>query len=197
MQCHHPKCKMDHLADPILAYIHKLPAYELVTQYADALEEILTSMRDDIKHDRRAAYLTRLRDYLECYFKALWTGLLATPDEIIHDASCQAPYLMLSELAKKVCKEVLEEDSKLSQAFLSPENVQFKPIHLLNATTHMTALYLTYYKTLDEASIQNMYSGNDRSAQFQVAALRYVAGMLKAGKPRSITIQGVRQISRK
>ncbi len=76
--------------------------------------EIGMSMQNDAVDNRKGAFITRLRDYKECYFKGLWVGLMATPEQIVHDASGEKPWLMLAELAKRVCTTVYDEDSKLS-----------------------------------------------------------------------------------
>jgi hypothetical protein len=195
--CTYDKCKQNHLADPALKLIHDTPAYELVSQYADVLEQILFSLRDDQAKDRRGAYMTRLRICTECYFKALWAGLLATPVEIVHDASGASPYIKLADITKKVSVDILGKENLFYETQLSPEQVKFKAMDLLNASTHMSAMLLTYLRTLPIESIQDMYAALDKTTQFQVAALRYASGMLKAGKGKPTTILGVRQISKK
>lgn len=197
MNCTIAKCKADHLTDPVLKYIYELDSHVLVEQYADALAELLMSMEDDRRNDRRGAYLTRLRDCCECYFKGLWAGLLATPEEIIHDASGKPPYVMLVGLAKRVCTEVLESDNKLSQAFISEAKVQFKPMDVLNTSTHMSAYFLTHYNSMDDEDATKMYTGMNNTFAFAVQVLRYVSGMLRAAKPKDTIIAGVRSMSKK
>jgi hypothetical protein len=194
--CTYRKCKQNHLADPALEMIHDTPYYELLNQYADVLEELLFSLRDDQRQDRRAAYMTLLRDCAECYFKATWAGLLATPVEIIHDASGASPYIRLEDITERVSVEILNKENLFYKTQLSPENVKFKGIDLLNASTHMSAMLLTYLRTLPFESIQAMYATVDKTTTFQVAALRYAGGMLKSGKDKATTIFGVRQISK-
>jgi hypothetical protein len=195
--CTYGKCKQNHLADPALKIIHNTPPHELVSQYADVLEQILFSLRDDQAKDRRGAYMTRLRVCTECYFKALWVGLLATPVEIVHDAAGGSPYIKLADITQKVSVDVLGKENLLYETHLSPEMVKFKAMDLLNASTHMSAMLLTYVRTLLPEAIQVMYAALDKTTQFQVAALRYASAMLKAGKGRATAILGVRQITKK
>jgi hypothetical protein len=195
--CSYGRCKQNHLADPALKIIHDTPVHELVSQYANVLEQILFSLRDDQRQDRRGAYMTRLRVCTECYFKALWVGLLATPVEIVHDASGASPYIKLADITQRVSVEVLEKENLFYETHLSPEKVKFKAMDLLNASTHMSAMLLTYLRTLPIESIQQMYAVLDKTTQFHVSALRYASGMLKAGKDKATTILGVRQISKK
>ena len=88
-------------------------------------------MRDDQKQDRRAAHMTRLRDCTECYFKAMWAGLLATPVEIIHDASGASLYIRLEDITERVSLEMLNKKNVFYETQLSPENVRFKAMDLL------------------------------------------------------------------
>lgn len=61
----------------------------------------------------------------------------------------------------------------------------------------MSAMLLTYLRTLPIESIREMYAALDTTTKFQVAALRYASGMLRARKDKPTTILGVRQISKK
>jgi hypothetical protein len=84
------QCQKDHRADLVRFHLQH-PNRATAWLYSDALEEMLNSSHDDIKFDRRADYITRLRPAMECYMKGIWVGLLATPEEIIHDASGEKP----------------------------------------------------------------------------------------------------------
>jgi hypothetical protein len=174
--------------------IRDAPSHEFLKQYADVLEQLLFSLRDDQKQDRRAAYMTRLRNCTEGYFKALWAGLLATPDEIVHDALGASPYIMLADITTSV--DILNKENLFYQNMVSSKNVKFKAMDLLNTSTHMSAMLLTYLRVLPIDYVQAMYTAVDKTTQFQVAALRYASGMLKAGKDKATTVVGVRQISK-
>lgn len=192
-----PKCKKDHLTDPVLKFIYGRQPFELVDDYANALEEIRFSMCDDIRHDRRGAFLSRLRDQQECYFRALWVGLLATSEEVVHDASGAPPHTMFAKLSHMVSEQILDKENQLSTILVSPQNVRFSAAGLLNTSTHMSALFLAYRRSLPEEAVKEMYAKIDHHVEVEVAGLRYISGMLRAGKPRSVVIQGVRQISTK
>jgi hypothetical protein len=181
-QC--PQCRKDHLRDPVLRHVAAQARFTLVSGYADVLEEILLSMRDDAANNRRGAFMSRLRDYKECFFKGLWVGLIATPEQVLHDASGEPPHIMFTHLSKQVCPYVFGTESAFTQVHVSPENVEFTAMGLLNASTHMSPLFLENLRILPDAAVQQMYNVIAISVQNNVATLRYVAGMLKANKPK-------------
>lgn len=192
-----PECRKDHLLDPVLRFINAQEPFALVSDYADALEELLLSMRDDAANDRRGAFMSRLRDYKECFLKGLWIGLIATPEQVLHDASGAPPHnLMFARLAKQVFPDIFGIESAFTQVHVSPENVEFTAMNLLNASTHMSPLFLGYRRILCQAAVQQMYTVIDTSVQNEVTILRYVAGMLKAGKPKDVVIGAVRRMSK-
>ena len=108
MKC--PDCGGDHFKnDGILKAIHAIELWRLVHDYTALMLEIGMSMQNDSVDDRKGAIITRLRDCEECYFKRLWVGLMATPEQIVQNASGKRPWLMLSELEKRVSKTVFGE----------------------------------------------------------------------------------------
>ena len=192
-----PQCGEDHLSDPVLNFIGMwYNPSSLVNEYADVLEEVLYSMRDDAANNRRGAFMSRLRDYKECFFKALWVGLIATPDQVVHDASGARPQFMFTRLAKQVSRDIFGTESAFSRVHVSPENVEFTAMNVLNASTHMSPLFVQYRRILPDASVQQMYELIENSVQTNVAVLRYVAGMLNSGKAKDIIIDAVRRMSK-
>jgi hypothetical protein len=151
-------------------------------------------MRDDALANRKGAFITRLRDCKECYFKGLWTGLIATPEEIVHDASGEKPWMMLAELAKRVSKTVLDEDSTLSKNLADPGKTKFKAMDILNASTHLTAFFILQRSQLSNAEAKSMYDKVLRSVEMEAVHLNYVSEALKAGKDRKDIINGVRSM---
>ena len=89
-------------------------------------------MRNDANNNRKGAFIARLRDYKECYLKGLWVGLMATPEEIVHDASGEKPRLTLTKLVKRVGTEIFHEESKVSARCLTQRNTKFEAMDILN-----------------------------------------------------------------
>ena len=188
------RCQKDHRSDLVLDFISNISTAQLLGFYADALEEMLNSSRDDIKYDRRAAYITRLRPAMECYMKGIWVGLLATPEEIIHDASGEKPRdLMLAALSKKIGLEVLNIDLDLYQKKMTPHGAEFAPMHLLNTTVHMTAYFIAFAKYLSAEGVRNTYDSSEKLITLQLATLRKIYDNLKEGKSRSDIIADIQR----
>ena len=47
-----PLCGEDHLTDVVLAHLHTLTPQQLVEMYANTLQQMLQSTRDDVRNDR-------------------------------------------------------------------------------------------------------------------------------------------------
>ncbi len=189
------ECGEDHFKkDGVLKVIHAVDPWKLVRDYMAMMLEIRVSMQNDAADNRKGAFITRLRDCKECYFKGLWTGLMATPEEVVHDASGGKPWLMLAELAKRVSKTVFAEDSTLSKNLADPGKVKFKAMDILNASTHLTALFLLHRSQLSDAEAKSMYEKVLKSVEMEAAHLRYVSEALKAGKGRKDIIDGIRNM---
>jgi len=193
MKC--PECGEDHFKkDGILKVIHAIQPWKLVYDYMAMMLEIGVSMRNDAVDNRKGAFITRLRDYKECYFKGLWVGLMATPEEIVHDASGERPWLMLAELAKRVSTTVFDEDSTLSKNLADPGKTKFKAMDILNTSTHLTALFLLHRSQLSDAEAKTMYHKVLKSVQMEAAHLKYVSEALEAGKDKKDIINGIRSM---
>jgi len=191
-------CGKDHFKkDGVLKVIHAIEPWKLVRDYMATMLEILVSMQNDAVDNRKGAFITRLRDYKECYFKGLWTGLMATPEEVVHDASGEKRWFTLAELAKRVSKTVFGQDSTLSKNLADPGKTEFTAMNILNASTHLTALFLLYRSHLSDAEAKSMYDIGLKDVEMEAAHLEYVFEALKAGKDRKDIIGGIRSMRKK
>ena len=145
----------------------------------------------------KGAFISRLRDSEECYFKGLWVGLIATPEEVVHDASGAKPRKTLAKLEEIVAKTVFNEDTTLSKNLAEPSEPGFKAMDLLNTSTHLTAMFLIYRSELPDADVANMYAWGLRRIQTQAAHLNYSSDELKTGKDRKDIINGLREFRKK
>jgi len=189
-----PLCGEDHLTDVVLAHLHTLTPQQLVEMYANTLQQMLLSTRDDVRNDRQASHLSRIRTTMECYMKGVWVGLLASPEEIIHDASGEKPRdLMLAKLSEKVGLEVLSIDLNLYQSAKTPKGAEFTPMHLLNTATHMTAYFIAFAFYLSPEQVQKAYSDIDKLMEAQVRTLLTINRKLIEGKSRDEIIAEIRK----
>ena len=192
------ECGEDHFKkDGVLKVIHAIEPWKLVGNYMALMLEICVSMQNDADNNRKGAFITRLRDYTECYFKGLWVGLMATPEQVVHDASGEQPWLMLAKLAKRMSTSVFGEDSTLSTNLADPGKKEFKAMDILNTSTHLTALFLLYRNQLSNAEAKSMYDKVLRNVQMEAAHLKYVSEALKAGTDRKDIIDGIRNLRKK
>jgi hypothetical protein len=197
MACPVPNCKGDHFKGGAPTAILNTPAWALVRDYAALLLELGASMRDDASSNRKGAFISRLRDSEECYFKGLWVGLIATPEEVVHDASGANPRKTLAKLEEIVAKTVFNEDTTLSKNLADPGEPGFKAMDILNTSTHLTAMFLIYRSELLDADAANMYARGLRRIQTQTAHLNYSSDELKAGRDRKDIIDGLRKLRKK
>ena len=198
MACPVPNCNRDHFKEGgAPTAILNTPAWSLVRDYAALLLELGASMRDDASNNRKGAFISRLRDSEECYFKGLWVGLIATPEEVVHDASGAKPRKTLAKLEEIVAKTVFNEDTTLSKNLAEPSEPGFKAMDLLNTSTHLTAMFLIYRSELPDADVPNMYAWGLRRIQTQAAHLNYSSDELKTGKDRKDIINGLREFRKK
>jgi hypothetical protein len=198
MKCPILKCGEDHFTkDGVLKVIHAIEPWKFVRDYMAAMLEISVSMQNDAVDNRKGAFITRLRDSKECYFKGLWVGLMATPEEVVHDASGERPWLMLAELEKRVSETVFGEDSTLSKNLGDPGKTKFKAMDILNTSTHLTALFLLHRSQLSDAEAKSMYDKVLKNVEMEAAHLKYVFEALKAGKARKDIIDGIRKMRKK
>ena len=189
-----PLCGEDHLTDVVLAHLHTLTPQQLVEMYANTLQQMLLSTRDDVRNDRQASHLSRIRTTMECYMKGVWVGLLASPEEIIHDASGEKPRdLMLAKLSEKVGLDVLGIDLNLYQPAKTPKGAEFTPMHLLNTATHMTAYFIAFAFYLSPEQVQKAYSDIDKLMEAQVRTLLTINRKLIEGKSRDEIIAEIRK----
>jgi hypothetical protein len=196
MKC--PQCGQKHFKkDRFLKIIHAIEPWKLVRDYMAVMMEVSMSMQNDAIENRKGAFIARLHDYKELYFRGLWVGLMATPEEIIHDASGEKPRLTLVKLTKEVCTTVFDEDTKLPVILTGVAKTQPKARNILNSSTHFSALFLLQRGLLSNIEAKHMYDGVLKSIQMEAAHLRYVSGALKAGKKKRDIIHALRILLKK
>jgi hypothetical protein len=188
-------CKKNHrLDDPILDGVFKTPLVDLIQNYISTLVELQQSILDDRKTDRRIAFFARIRDLNECYYRALWSGLIATSEEIVHDASNENPRQTLSKLEKIVCEQVFNQQPVLAKRFDHRRNSS--PLNILNTATHMNANFVTYHRTLTDDSITLTYNTILGNLQIEIRVLEYVRDSLASQVERPAILDGIRAIRR-
>lgn len=188
-------CKKDHRKnDPILDGVFTTPTLDLAQNYLVTLVELEQSMIADTVADRRVAFFTRIRDVNECYYRALWSCLIATPEEIVHDASTDQPRKTLSNLEKIVCEQILNQRPVLATPTDHRKNSS--PLNILNTATHMNANFVTYHRKLNQDSITRTYDMILGNLQNEIRVLQYVRDSLANGVERGEIFSGIRAIRR-
>ena len=196
MKC--PQCGQKHLKkDRLLKVIRVIEPWKLVQDYMSVLLEVRASLQNDANDNRKGAFIARLRDYKECYFRGLWVGLVATPEEIIHDASGEKPWLTLTKLAKRVSLAVFDEDSRLPASLPGPRKAKSRPMNILDPSTHLTALFLLNRGLLSDAEAKHMFESVLKSIEMEAAHLRFVSGALKGGKKQKEILHALRNLLKK
>jgi hypothetical protein len=126
--------------------------------------------------------------------KGVWAGLLASANEIVHDASGERPRdLMLAKLAEKVGSDVLGIDLDLYAEAKTPKGAAFTPMHFLNAATHATGYFIAFAYFLPPQAVQKAYTEIDKLMQGQVRTLHTIGQRLREGKTRDEIISEVRE----
>jgi len=169
--------------------VSKTPLARLAMEYSGMLTELQQSMEDDEKANRWSSFFTRIRDSEECYFRGLWSSLIATNEEIIHDASSEFPRWTLFNLEQFVCESIFNEPVILRTKIEGRK--RSSPLDLLNMSTHLNAIFIIYHRGLSDAGIKLIYANIARSVQIKVKILRYVADSTAEGMDRNQVIEGV------
>jgi hypothetical protein len=186
-------CTKDHRNDdPILDGVFNTPLLDLAQNYISTLVELEQSMLDDKNADRRIAFFSRIRDVNECYYRALWSCLIATKEEIVHDASNENPRQTLSALEKIVCEQIFNQSPVLAKRLDHRRNSS--PLNILNTATHMNANFVIYHGGLNEDSVSRTYVMILGNLQNEIRVLRYVKDSLTSGVERPTILAGVRVI---
>ena len=128
---------------------------------------------------------------MECYMRGLWAGLIATPLEVVHDASGEQPILLLEKLSNIVFSQVLGQQQPVL-SFKTRSGLE-TVYDLLNTTAHTTAYSLAFSVCATPEQWKKMHSGIDAHIENQLKTLRVVAQELKEGKSRKEIISDVRQ----
>jgi hypothetical protein len=178
----------------VLKVIHAIEPWKLVHDYTSVMAEIGASMRNDAANNRKGAFIARLRDYKECYLKGLWVGLMATPEEIVHDASGEKPRLTLTKLVKRVGKTVFDDQSKVSASSLTQRKTKFEAMDILTTSMRLTPLFLLHWGLMSDLEAKRMYDGILKNMQTETAQLKYVSGALKAAKRKQDILGSLRQL---
>src|SRR3990172_11768219 len=170
MKC--PKCGQKHFKKhSVLKVIHAIEPWKLVHDYMSVMVEIGVSMRNDANNNRKGAFIARLRDYKECYLKGLWVGLMATPEEIIHDASGEKPWLTLTKLVKRVGMTIFDEEGKVSASPLTQRKAKFDAMDILNTSMRLTPLFLLHWGLMSDLEAKRMYGSVLKSIEMETAQL--------------------------
>ena len=132
---------------------------------------------------------------MECYMRGLWAGLVATPLEVVHDASGEQPILLLDKLSNVVFSQVLGQQQPMPsfQTRTGLETIY----DLLNTTAHTTAYSLAFSVWATRERSKRMHSGINTHIENQYKTLREVARQLNEGKNRKEIISDVREHFRK
>jgi hypothetical protein len=119
---------------------------------------------------------------------------MATPEEIVHDASGEKPRLTLTKLVKRVGAEVFHQESKVSARRLTQRNTKFEAMDILNTSMHLTPLFLLNRGLMSNLEAKCMYDSVLKSIDTETTQLKYISGALKADKKKKDILDSVRQL---
>jgi hypothetical protein len=165
-----------------------LKPVDLAHLYADACEQQWRSAADDLKAGRKTSFTTRLRLALECYMRGLWASLIATPEEVVHDASGEQPCYLLEKMRRIVFSQVLGEQAE-QKVVTTPVDNTLDINFLLNTTAHSTAYVLPYAHFVSSEKLSSL----ETLLKLQAATVRKVARLLGEGAPRAEIILELRK----
>jgi len=172
--------------------VFNTPVVVLAQNYISTLVELEQSMLDDKNTDRRVAFFSRIRDVNECYYRAVWSCLIATKEEIVHDASNENPRQTLSALEKIVCEQGFNQSPVLAKRLDHRRNSS--PLNILNTATHMNANFVIYHRGLNEDSVSRTYTMILGNLQNEIRVLRNVRDLQASRVERPPILEGVRAI---
>jgi hypothetical protein len=192
--CRSKKPHLDNSTVHALYHQFSDPA-SLVEWTKGCIVEIIQSVIDDVNRKRFFAYLTRWRQPEELYCRALYVLFVATPDEIPHVISCDAPN-NFSAMWKKVNEVVFAGHGTLIKPLQSLNGEEFTVMNTLNSNAHGSyATMLTVYSivrlnTFEISSIQKHLSHWQRLCDY----LNHIEGLFKAGRDKSVVLGALRNM---
>jgi hypothetical protein len=129
---------------------------------------------------------------MECYLKGVWVGLIASADEVVHDASGERPFFLIEKLQRRVFSEVLGQSVLPSFSFTTPNGTKFDATDLLNSSAHMTvsSILAAHYTTPQQ--FMQFHFQIDKLMVGHNNLLHDVADQLKKGKSRKQIIADLR-----
>jgi|SRR5215472_11001628 len=97
-----------HTEDPfVIEIVNEIASPQVFLKWVQvAISQLYCSVKDDDRSGRLVAYLTRIRQIEELYFKTLYILLLAEPLEVPHVVSGEMPN-SFGDLYKRVNEEIL------------------------------------------------------------------------------------------
>jgi hypothetical protein len=125
--------------------------------------------------------------------KGFWVGLVATPDEVVHDASGEQPFLSIEKLSRIVFSQVLGQQVMPSFSFKTPNRMDLSVYDLLNISTHMTAYAIVIAHFVTDEQFGQMYSPIDKLIMAHARTLQNVSRQFLEGKSRKQIITDLRQ----
>jgi hypothetical protein len=167
----------------------------LVEWTKTCIVEIIQSVINDVNEKRFFAYLTRWRQPEELYCRALYVLFVATPEEVPHVISCEAPN-NFADMWKKVNDAVFAGHGTLVKPLLSPNGEEFTVLNTLNNNAHGSyATMLTVYSivrlnTFEISQIEKHLDHWKRLCDY----LNHIEQLFKAGRDKSVALAAMRNM---
>jgi hypothetical protein len=196
--CPVPGCrtKKAHMDDPIMPGIARAFASPTdMTQWTcAAIAELAQSIASDLENGRTLAFLSRVRQPEELYFRTLYALFVATDKELPHILSGELPN-GFSQIYEKVNKVVLAGRGRLMVEQPGLTFGTFKAMDTLNDGAHVSfRAFLTvigWAKNPEHLPSPDHYR---KHLQKYCAYLTYMHGMFKAGKQKADVLLGVQKL---
>jgi len=185
-----------HLLDPSVAFIMK--AYEDPKQLAGwaeaSMKELALSFLQDMAVGRVFAWVTRLRQIEELYFRAIYTLLIAEKAEVPHLLSNMMPN-GFSALYKKVNDLVFEGRAKLTDVVPGRSYGEFTPMDTINQGAHVSfASMLTVIGINSLPNEETNCENYHKHLDTYLVRLNYMRKMFEQGRSREQVLEGLRMM---
>jgi hypothetical protein len=189
-----------HAEDDVVRGLIKMfaPPAEMASWVCSAIHELAESISRDLEEGRVFAWISRLRQPEELYFRALYAIFIASELELHHIISGAMPN-SITPMYKKVNALILEGQGELTSVKPGLMFGTFRPIETLHGGAHtsfsslFTCISIVHHPDMLPAEYMEKYLGHLKT---YCSRLNYISGVFKAGKEKEVVLEAIKQLHR-
>jgi hypothetical protein len=193
------KTKQRHEDDPVVQGLIGLLTCpgKLIAVVRSAMEELISSLENDLAANRTFAWLTRLRQPEEMYIRMLYVLFVADGCEVLHVLSGSPPNGM-SALYKRVNEVVFEGRGELQAKKRGLNFGQFTPMDVLHNAAHGSFQALLTWLSIQSypGYLKDFPQGYFRHLRTYCRYLAHIEDLFNAGREKGDVLAALTNLHR-